>query len=194
MNIMSRSNSRHLAAVAAGAALAAAAVPAQALDVLGFYIGAGVGQSQVRSDAGALSTDSFKENHSAWKVVAGVRPISLLGAEVAYIDFGNPTGTVAGQQVRADLKGASVMGLVYLPIPLPFIDVYGKAGYTRLDGKVAFQDLPALNADLDGDAFTAGAGLQFKFTSWAIRGEYERFSASGKDPALWTVGLTKTFF
>ena len=182
------------AAIVAGIALAVSAVPAQALEVLGFYVGAGIGQSQVRGDAGSISTASFKENHTAYKVVAGVRPISLLGAEIAYIDFGNPTGTVAGRPVRADLKGASAMGLVYVPIPLPFLDVYGKAGYTRLNGDISFAGTPALSVDLDGDAFTAGAGVQFKFTSWAIRGEYERFSASGKDPALWTVGLTKTFF
>jgi hypothetical protein len=188
-----RSFARRPLRVASACLLACAAVPAQAIEVLGFYVGLGVGQSQIRGDVDGIQA-SFKENHSAFKAVVGVRPISLLGAEAAYIDFGSPTGTLAGQQVRADLKGASLMGLVYLPLPLPFIDVYGKAGYTRMDGDLAASGFPQLRTELDGDAFTAGAGAQFKFASWAVRGEYERFSASGKDPALWTISLTKTFF
>jgi OOP family OmpA-OmpF porin len=183
---------RSLPALAAFAMVAAA--PAQALEVLGFYVGVGAGQSQVRGDIDGVSTASFKENHSAFKAFVGVRPISLLGAEAAYIDFGNPSGTVAGQTVEADLKGLSLMGLVYLPLPLPFIDVYGKAGYTRVDGDIAVRGAPLLRGDLDANAFTAGAGVQVKFASWAVRGEYERFSASGDDPSLWTVSLAKTFF
>ncbi|MET0291201.1 MAG: porin family protein [Steroidobacteraceae bacterium] len=171
-----------------------AAGSASAIDVLGFYVGAGVGQSQIKADAGSISSQSFKENHSAWKVVAGVRPISLLGAEVSYTNFGDPESTIGGIPVKADLKGYGVAGLAYLPIPLPFIDVYGKAGYTRLDGDLTVGTTPALRTDIGEDAFTYGAGLQFKFTSWAIRGEYERFNLSGDDPSLWTIGITKTFF
>src|SRR5690349_2567444 len=101
----------------AGFALAAslAASSASALDVLGFYVGAGLGQSRIEADAGAISTQSFKENHSAWKLVAGVRPISLIGAEVSYTNFGDPETTIAGVPVRADLKGYGVSGLLFAP-------------------------------------------------------------------------------
>ena len=182
------------------------AVPAQALELLGFYVGAGLGQSRIEIDEPDLMVESFRENHSAWKVVAGIRPISLLGAELQYIDFGDPEGTVQGVPVGADLKGYGAYGLVFAPIPLPFLDVYGKVGYTRLDGSVRATipgvpnqvagPLPVIEVerDVEENVFTAGAGVQFKFTSWAVRGEYERFSAPGDDPSLWTISLTKTFF
>ncbi len=177
--------------LALGAVAAAGAAPASA-DILDAYIGAGLGQSQIRADV--PNAASFRENHSAWKAMAGVRVISLLGAEVQYLDFGNPAATVGGQSVRADLSGTSVMGLVYAPIPLPVLDVFGKAGYTRLDGSVTVNSSTVLRTSLNDNAFTYGAGVQLKFAGWGIRGEYERFSASGRDPSLWTVSLAKHFF
>ena len=96
--------------------------------------------------------------------------------------------------VRADLNGKSVMGLVYAPIPLPVLDVFGKAGYTRLDGSLTVNSSTAQRTSLNDNAFTYGAGVQVKFAGWGIRGEYERFSASGRDPSLWTVSLAKHFF
>jgi hypothetical protein len=190
---MSRNSRRARLALGALSLPAAAlfSVPASA-ELLDAYVGAGLGQSQVEADL--PNTASFKENHSAWKAFAGIRVISLLGAEVAYLDFGSPSGTVGGQSVRADLTGKSVLGVVYLPIPAPVIDVYGKAGYTRLDGSVTVNSSPAQRVTLNADAFTYGAGVQFKFAGWGVRGEYERFSASGKDPALWTLSLAKHFF
>jgi opacity protein-like surface antigen len=176
------------AALAIGSALA---TPASA-ELLDAYIGAGLGQAQVRADVPNVA--SFKENHTAWKAFAGVRFISLLGAEVAYLDFGSPEGTIAGQNVQADLDGKSLMGLVYLPIPVPVVDVFGKAGYTRLDGSVSVNSSTVLRSSLNEDAFTYGAGVQVKFAGWGIRGEYERFTASGRDPSLWTISLAKHFF
>ena len=194
----SRSRSRgrpaRAATVAGIAALAiggAMATPASA-ELLDVYLGAGLGQSQVRADVPNVA--SFKENHTAWKAYAGVRFISLLGAEVAYLDFGSPSGTVAGQTLSADLDGKSVMGLVYLPIPAPIVDVFGKAGYTRLDGTVRLNSSSTQRFSLNDDAFTYGAGVQLKFAGWGLRGEYERFTASGRDPSLWTVSVAKHFF
>lgn len=181
---------RALGASAALLTAALCAAPARA-DILDAYVGAGLGQSQIEADIPSVA--SFKENHTAWKAYAGVRVISLLGAEVAYLDFGNPRGTVAGQEVRADLNGKSLMGLVYVPIPAPVIDVFGKAGYTRLDGSVTVGSSTALRGSLDDDAFTYGAGVQLKFAGWGVRGEYERFTASGRDPSLWTISIAKHF-
>lgn len=183
---------RNVGAAVALATTAAAlcSAPASA-EILDFYVGAGLGQSQIEADIPNVA--SFKENHSAWKAYAGVRVISLLGAEVAYLDFGSPTGTVAGQSIRADLDGKSLMGLVYLPIPAPIVDVFGKAGYTRLDGKVSLNSSTTQRATLNDDAFTYGAGVQLKFAGWGVRGEYERFTASGRDPSLWTISVAKHF-
>jgi len=170
------------------AALYAAPASAELLDA---YVGAGLGQSQVRADIPNVA--SFKENHSAWTAYAGVRVISLLGAEVAYRDFGNPSGTIAGQTYRADLNGKSISGLVYLPIPAPIVDVFGKAGYTRLNGSVS-NGSNTFRTTLDDDVFSYGAGVQLKFSGIGVRGEYERFAASGRDPSLWTISVAAHFF
>lgn len=185
---------------AAGAALALATLlaarPAAAVDLLGFYVGAGIGQGQVETGAPDITTASFKENHSAWKLMAGVRPLSLLGAELSYVDFGHPDGTLAGAPASARLDGVAGFGLLYLPIPLPFLDVYGKAGAARLRSSVqgTAPTLGAFRSDSTDTRFAAGIGAQFKFGSLAVRGEYERFDVSGGTPGLFTVGLTKTLF
>jgi hypothetical protein len=188
---MIRSKSSTAVAVSLAGCAIAMSAPASA-DILDAYVGAGIGQSQIRADVPNVA--SFKENHTAWKAFAGVRVISLLGAEIAYTDFGNPSGTLAGQRVSADLNGKSVMGLVYVPIPAPILDVYGKAGYTRLDGSVTVNGNSTVRTSLNDDAFTYGAGVQLKFAGWGVRGEYEKFSASGRDPALWTLSIAKHFF
>ena len=41
--------------------------------------------------------------------------------------------------------------------------------------------------------FAAGAGVQWQIGNWAIRGEYERFTALGENPSLITVGATWSF-
>ena len=41
--------------------------------------------------------------------------------------------------------------------------------------------------------FAAGAGVQWKLGNWAIRGDYERFTALGEHPSLISVGVTWSF-
>jgi opacity protein-like surface antigen len=72
--------------------------PALAADPLGFYIGAGVGHSQVRNDfefSDVAIPVSINGSATGWKLMAGIRPLSILGAEVAYIDFGSANGAAS---------------------------------------------------------------------------------------------------
>jgi len=203
------------------------AASAHAVDVLGFYLGGAAGQAQV--EAGNLasplpsvvpSVPDFKANHSAFKLVAGVRPLSLIGAEVAYVDFGHPnrsfgsvtntSGVPVGSTASADvqLSGEAAYGIVYLPIPV--VDLYAKAGMARLktQANVAVQLSGPILCPVNAPAcrftqswnrtdtgFTAGAGVGFKLGPVAIHAEYERFSTSGGAyPSLTTLGVTYTFF
>jgi hypothetical protein len=85
---------------------------AVAEDLLGLYVGGAIGQSQVEATGQTIyalgnvyhDTGSFKENHSAFKGMVGIRPISPLGAEVDYTDFGHPSGAFNGG--RADPERA----------------------------------------------------------------------------------------
>src|SRR5260370_22698531 len=85
-------------------------------DLLGLYVGGAAGQSQV--EANAPSIGDFKQNHSAFKVIAGIRPISPIGAELSYIDFGHPSGSINTDPSNVSEKGADAFGVLYLPVPV----------------------------------------------------------------------------
>lgn len=170
-------------------------------DLLGLYVGGAAGQSRV--EANAPSIGDFKQNHSAFKVIAGIRPISLIGAELSYIDFGRPSGSINAVSSSVSEKGADAFGVVYLPVPV--VDVFVKAGLARLQstltsvkggvGTCTMTDpnCALFRLDRTNTSFAAGAGAQVKFGSWAVRAEYERFNAAGGNPSLVSLGLTWTF-
>jgi opacity protein-like surface antigen len=171
-------------------------------DLLGLYIGGAVGQSQV--EANVPTVGDFKENHSAFKVIAGIRPSSLIGAELSYIDFGHPSGNINGVPSDVSEKGADAFAVLYLPVPV--VDVFVKAGLARLQSTTnsglrigiacTFTDPncgPVLfRLDSTNTSFAAGAGAQFKLGTWAVRAEYERFNAAGGNPSLVSLVVTWT--
>jgi hypothetical protein len=175
---------RHtMAALGATGALALAAVPAQAeaLPGIDLYVGAGVGNS----DADISTATDNKD--FGWKVFAGLRALSYVGAELDYIDFGKATGV--GGSLK--YKGLAGYGLFYVPIPVPILDVYVKAGVARVDIN------PSNSVSTDDTKFAFGGGLQLKFGSWAIRGEYEQYKVQGAGssvkPTLLSLGFSKSF-
>jgi hypothetical protein len=125
-------------------------VQASAADLLGFYAGAAVGQSNVRANQVAFAFPpgandgtplGFNEHATGWKVLTGIRPISLMGAELEYVDFGHPSaqmpfGNLLGTQADAHPRAATLSGLLYAPLPLPVLDLYGKVGVSRLHTEV----------------------------------------------------------
>jgi opacity protein-like surface antigen len=169
-------------------------------DLLGLYVGGAVGQSQV--EANVPSVGDFKENHSAFKVIGGIRPISVVGAELSYIDFGHPSGNINSAQSDVSEKGADAFGVLYLPVPV--VDVFVKAGLARLQTtansvRVGIGTCPMTNPncalfrlDRTNTSFAAGAGAQFKLGAFAVRAEYERFNAAGGNPSLVSLGFTWT--
>lgn len=191
--------------------LALSAGDAMADDLFGMYIGGAIGQSQVAARASYptivnLNPGEFKENHSAFKVVVGIRPISLVGAELAYIDFGHPRGSIFDYPADSSLKGAAAFGVLYLPLPI--VDLYLKAGFARLQSNLSGfypvgDNICVLGAPCGTALFqlnrtntsgAGGVGAQYKIGSWAVRAEYERFNAAGGNPSLLSAGITWTFF
>ena len=200
---------RPIAVVPAAAAVvlsAAALQPACAAD-LGLYVGGSAGQSRVEADGSGYTAASFEQNHSAFKVMGGVRPIAPVGAELAYVDLGHPSGGLGGPPADVRIKGEAAFATLFLPIPV--VDVYGKLGMARLESTVNSTQVltgvgtcPPSNPNCALRPFqlnrtdtrlAAGAGAQFRFGPWAVRAEYERFDAAGGTPSLLSVGLTWTF-
>jgi opacity protein-like surface antigen len=192
--------------------LGALAAPraAQADDPLGLYIGAAYGQGYIRADLSGLapSGDSplgeFNGSHSAYQGMLGIRPLPFLGAEITYMDFGQVSfgtysagGVVSGGPypalVQISQKGEAAFALLYLPVPI--IDVYVKAGMSRITTDMSATygsttGVEVVSRSPTDTAFAYGAGVQWKLGEWAVRGEYERFSAAGANPSLVSIGMT----
>src|SRR5207244_2874055 len=112
-----------------------------AAEPLGMYAGGAIGQARIDTgnlegaspSGGVFSFGTYTEDHSAYKLIVGFRPLSLIGAEIAYMDFGHPGRSFSpGGTTSADVKmsGAAAFGMLYLPVPV--VSVYAKAGLARL--------------------------------------------------------------
>jgi outer membrane protein with beta-barrel domain len=200
-------------------------VPASASDLLGLYAGAAFGQTDVRANEVYFPVPQsngiplgFSEHATGWKVLAGIRPISLIGVELEYADFGHPSALTPAPAsfsnifsnllgIRADAHptATSLSGLLYAPVPLPLLDLYGKVGISQLRTDVhaavvcttvncpptiPFPPLARYEATTN---FAYGAGAQLKLSALAVRLEYERLSAGGGDPALLSIGVAWAF-
>jgi hypothetical protein len=170
-------------------------------DPLGLYIGAAVGQADVKDNQSTIIGPlGFSQDDTGWKVLAGLRPLPVFGAEVEYIDFGNPTASYSLVRGDVSAKGAALFGVGYLPIPLPF-DVFAKAGLGRIStSALGTASCPAplacgsqFQLDRTETKFAYGAGIQGRLRAFAIRAEYERVDVSIGNPNLLSLGLTWTF-
>lgn len=181
--------------VAAAALVATAAMfgaaPTQAMGVPGvdLYLGAGLGQSNADVSAHDLGAANFDKKDLGWKVFVGGRFASLVGAELDYIDFGKPNGDYSnGDPEQIKYNALAGFGLVYFPIPLPVLDVYAKAGLARLSS-----DRLSTAISTKDTKFAFGGGVQLKFGSFAIRGEYEQYKVQDASPTMLTIGFSKSF-
>jgi opacity protein-like surface antigen len=197
-----------LPALAVFALLAQPGGTATAADSPDLYVGAAIGASHIESKTSLVlgdlfptaQTEEIDKTHVAFKVMVGARPISWLGAELDYIDFGEPRGTLFGYPADVSLKGPAAFGLLYLPVPV--IDVYLKGGIARLQSTVngsacspcacAVCTVP-FQVDRTNTSGAVGVGIQYRVGSLAMRAEYERFSAAGGNPSLLSAGVIWSF-
>ena len=193
----------------ASMALAAATLPVSASDLLGFYVGAGATRSDVTANLTPGVTVADRD--TGWKGLVGIRALSMFGAELEYVDLGSASAGSASAafSANADLKATALYGLFWLPIPAPIVDVYVKGGVARFSGDFNFRNnstvacpapspagsfcSPTVSRSLRDDVGAAGAGAQVKLGSWALRGDYERFFASGSDPHVISLSVVKFF-
>jgi opacity protein-like surface antigen len=172
----------------AAALLTLPVLPAVAADN-GFYLGGSIGQANVQIDDlkdNAFPDDDFDADDTAFKLIAGIRPLDWLAVEAAYVNFGEPEDRVAGLSLEAEGDGISAFAVGFLPVGP--VDLFAKAGIIAWDSKItgaAFDD--------DGSDLAYGAGAQFRVLSFSIRAEYEKFDISDVDVDMISVGLTYTF-
>jgi hypothetical protein len=186
-------------------------------DLLGLYVGGAAGRGDVVVN-GPYSvfwaSGKFSEPSTTYKAMLGVHPIALLGAEIAYIDFGNASGFISYQPTSVALRARAAFGVLHLPTPV--IDLYGKVGLAHLDARLTNNGVlplgygtcaigvtcaPLANRRFDrGSTNVAfGAGAQYELVSshtlgaLALRVEYEQFQFAGENPNLASVGVIWTF-
>ena len=169
---------------------------------VGFYLGAGVGYSTVRSDnPGDGLPGALNDSQLAWKLIAGVRPIPYVGAEFEYIDFGHPNHADNGVKgienfgLDSHPRAEALFAVGYLPLPVPFFDVFGKVGVAQLQTDVTtFEGASQFFRQEQSDTRLAyGVGVQSKAWGISFRAEYERINSPFGDPDAVTVSATWTF-
>jgi opacity protein-like surface antigen len=185
-------------------------------EALGLYVGAGFGESHLRTEKYILGDTDYdyllEGHHSAWYAAAGIRPFQPLGLELQYIDFGNlnaglrvPIGQGGLTGIAA--KAGTLSALGYLPLPVPFLDVYTRLGVARLHTTTTeVGPTPYLCPEFEGGCsapvsdisdwstnLAYGAGVQGKIGPLAIRAEYERIAASAESPIIASLGVMWTF-
>jgi hypothetical protein len=160
------------AAVAALGALSLAAVAPQAAAAdNGFYLGAGITQTEFDIDdvgSGELDDNSFK-------LIVGFRPLNWLAFEANYIDL----GSLDEDGVELDTTAITVSALALAEFNI--IDIYGRVGMANWNA-----DASVAGFDFDDDGWepTFGVGIGAHFGSIGLRAEYEMFSADIFDGAL----------
>ena len=140
-----------------------------------FYLGAGISRSKLSDIApsgGLADIDT-----TSWKAYAGFRPISLLAIEADYLDLGSETSTFVSASAHSDAKAFAGYAVGFLPIPLPYLDVFGKAGLARwrLSGSTSVPPGSLFSFSNEGTEFAWGIGTQLHAGNIGGRLEYEYF-------------------
>lgn len=153
----------------------------------GIYLGGSVGQANLEVDnLAGLSAADFDGDDTAFKVIAGFRPLDWFAVEASYVDFGNPDATVLGERFEAQADGISAFAVGFFAIGP--VDIFGKLGGINWDSNFSG------GLKSDGTDFAYGVGAQFRFLSLSARVEYEGFDLSDVDDLnMISIGLTYTF-
>ena len=158
-----------------------------------FYIGAAISKDKL-SDIANQGTNFADIDSTSWKLYAGLRPLSVFALEADYLDLGSQTNTFLTTTTHSNAKAFAAYGVGFLPIPLPFLDVFGKAGLARwkLDGS---SPLPGVSFSTSGTEFAWGAGTQVHVGNFGARLEYERFNIPSTNGAsVVSLGLYLNIF
>jgi hypothetical protein len=145
-----------------------------------FYAGAGIVRNSLTgiTDLGGLPD----LKNTSWKAFAGVRPLNWLAGELDYIDLGSGNGTsttnVGTVTSHTDGTALAAYAVGFLPIPLPIVEFYGKAGLARwkLNGNVGSNTGSLGSLSTNGTEFAWGVGVQAHISMIGARLEYENFN------------------
>jgi hypothetical protein len=185
---------RRLPLTVTAALLASFVALAPAESQAGGYIGGSIGQAYIEVDAGTpLVPQTFDENDFGFKAFVGYEfslTVITLGVEVDYVDFGAPSGDVAGSQFEVEADGIAGFGTA--GFDLGPLGIYGKYGLISWDASFSVDGFDAGSDDGTDPAY--GVGVKFGLGSLEVRGEYEIYDIEdSEDVAMLSVGLVWRF-
>lgn len=145
-----------------------------------FYLGAGISRDNIK-DISATASDL---NATSWKVMAGFRPIKIVSVEADYLDLGSQSSSFFGNDTHLKYRAVAAYGVGYIPLPLPFLDVFGKLGVARWDSSGSSNTSTGFYSLSDnGTQFAWGLGAQVHFGNIGARLEYENFNVRNTNGA-----------
>ena len=154
----------------------------------GFYVGAGVGQFNLKVNNFNDIEDAvqnFDENDTSWKVFGGYRFNPYLAVELDYIDFGKP-GT-NGASVGINGVAPYLVGT----LPLGIFELFAQVGYYFYDVNVDAASNRISNFDGSQDDFVYAAGfgvLLFDHLDARLAYEVVDISEVKDSNAVWVTG------
>lgn len=149
----------------------------------GFYIGAGVYQSD-------MEISQFDDDDTVPAAFVGYQFLDtnflMLSAELGYYDLGSYSGT----NYKVDADALTLAGVVYVPIG-PFFEVYAKAGAASVSVDTT---VGSIKQDDDGTEAFGGVGFSFDILDTIdIYAEYLQFDTE-VDSEMVGVGVRFDFF
>jgi Outer membrane protein beta-barrel domain len=201
-------------------AFTAFAGTAYAADPPLFYAGASFGAASSNTYVQTTNwTQLVDKSTLGWSLFAGIRPLSYLGAELNYIDFGNSKVNnirdgIGDITYQASAKNTAIAGYVvgYLPLVPSRFDLFAKAGYAHLSTKTDSNGnyphevtcdvsgsscqvvgMATLSTSNQRNEFAYGFGGQYLFGLLGVRMEYQKISGTQAKPNMFSVGVTWSF-
>lgn len=160
-----------------------------------FYLGAGVTSSWLTEYYDATELTFTPARNTSWKAFAGVRPLKWLAVEAEYIDLGGRSAeqpSTSGNTVaHNDISAWGAYAVGFLPVSLPMVDFYGKAGVARWKLNSSITMVPyypppgpsSSSTSSTSTVFAWGVGVQAHIKMFGARLEYESFNVNGNADA-----------
>jgi len=146
-----------------------------------FYLGAGITRNSIK-DVASINSDL---NATSWTALVGVRPINLFAVEADYIDLGSQTTSYVDVSTHLEYKAFGAFAVGFVPLPVPFLDVFGKVGLARWNssGSSNAPQSSLFSLSDNGTEFAWGVGAQVHAGKIGARLEYESFNIHNTDGA-----------
>ena len=150
----------------------------------GFYVGAGVGTTEVSEDS--IEEFTADDSDTGFKVFGGYAFNDFFAVEASYFDFGEASGTLEDPffgdfDFTAGVSGLS--GSVVGRIPAgEMFSVFGKLGFAQYDVKIDVTIDGESGSDSESESdMIYGGGIALGFGAFELRAEYEVLNVEDGD-------------